>query len=424
MLLMIPNKLIKDLISERNFNQKSVINEVSDKWGKEQQIIGPVLTIPYKSYFQDKSGKALEHIKFSNFLPEHLNINGEIHPENRKRGLYNVILYQSIINCSGWFKTPSFEKLGVDKRHLLLEKAFLQVSIPDMAGINENITLKYDDKSYRMEPGIEQINGFISGVKIPVEIDMTEKELKFDFDLNLNGSNSLTFGPIGKETNVNLHSNWNSPSFMGSFLPDEHSISDAGFSASWKILDLNRNYPQAWLGEQINLLQSSFGVKLMQPIDEYAKNFRSAKYALLVISLTFLVFFFFEVINKQQVHSMHYIFVGLSISIFYILLLSLSEHLGFNLAYLLSSLSIVGLVGSYSTTILETKTLALILAGIMSAIIGFIFILLQLEDYALLTGSIGLLIVLASAMYCSRNIDWNTLSKIHIKEPIKAQDFV
>lgn len=411
-LLMIPNTLIKELIHERNLNQKSVIREVSQKWGKAQQIVGPVLTIPYMSYYEDDEGKIYESIKYSHFLPEHLTIDGEVNPANRKRGIYNVVLYQALVNCHGFFKQPDFEKFGIDKENILLDKAFLQVSIPDMAGINDKITLQYDKQSYLMEPGIEKMNGFKSGVKIPVVINTERQVLDFNFDLNLNGSSALTFGPIGKETKVRVNSKWGSPSFMGSFLPDDHTITEKGFSASWKILDLNRNYPQSWIDEKQNLLQSSFGLELMQPVDEYSKNFRSAKYALLVICLTFLLFFFFEVINKQKVHPMHYVFIGLAITIFYILLLSLSEHLGFNIAYMLSSWAIIGLVCTYAASILETKYLALVLSGILCAIFGFIFVILQLEDFALLAGSIGLLFVLASVMYYSRNIDWNNVGKI------------
>lgn len=163
-----------------------------------------------------------------------------------------------------------------------------------MAGINDEITLTYDKESYRMEPGIEKINGFNSGVRIPLSINTERQELAFSFDLNINGSSALTFGPIGKETLVQLNSTWGSPSFMGSFLPDDHQVTEDGFTASWKILDLNRNYPQSWADSNQDLLQSSFGLKLMQPVDEYSKNFRSAKYALLVISLTFLLFFFLK----------------------------------------------------------------------------------------------------------------------------------
>ncbi|MEL6989929.1 MAG: inner membrane CreD family protein, partial [Bacteroidota bacterium] len=174
-----------------------------------------------------------------------------------------------------------------------------------------------------------------------------QERMQFKFNVNLNGSNSLSFGPIGKETIVELASSWSSPSFNGAFLPDERIVNEDGFNAKWKVLDLNRNYPQAWLDGKQNLLQSTFGVKLVQPVNEYAKNTRSSKYALLVISLTFLMFFFFEMINKQKVHPMHYILVGLAISVFYILLLSLSEHLGFNRAYMISSWATIGLIGAY-----------------------------------------------------------------------------
>ena len=411
-LLMIPNSIIKNLIHERNYRQQEVISEVSNKWGNAQQVIGPVLTIPYKTFYENQDGKKLEIIKHCNFLPEQIEINGEINPESRKRGIYNVVLYQTSINSIGYFKQPDIKKLGISEENVLFDKAFIQISISDMAGINDKIKLTFDNDTYRMESGIKKMNGFNSGVKIPIKLNRISKELKFSFDLNLNGSHFLTFGPVGKETLVNLNSTWGSPSFMGSFLPDDRSISKEGFNASWKILDLNRNYPQSWIGEQQNLLQSSFGVELIQTVDEYSKNLRSAKYALLVISLTFLVFFFFEVINKQKVHPMHYTLIGLSISIFYFLLLSLSEHIGFNLAYLISSTVIVGMIVSYSLSIFDTKFLTIVLLGILSSIMGFIFIILQLEDFALLAGSVGLAIVVASVMYYSRTIDWNNVGKI------------
>lgn len=412
-LLMIPNTLIMDLIHERNFSQQSVIKEVSDKWGQEQQIVGPVLTIPYRTFYENTEGEKIENIKYAHFLPEHLSVDGSVNPEHRKRGIYSAVLYQTLINCNGWFKQPDFDKFGVAKENYFLDKAFIQISIPDMTGINDKITLKFDNSTYQLEPGIEKMYGFQSGVKIPIVINTDQEELRFNFELNLNGSKTLTFGPIGKETIVNLKSKWNSPSFMGSFLPDEHSISDEGFEASWKIFDLNRNYPQSWIGENHNILQSSFGLELLQPVDEYSKNFRSTKYALLVILLTFLLFFFFEVMNKQKVHPMHYIFVGLAISIFYILLLSLSEHIGFDRAYLFSAQAIIGLISTYSISILDTKQLAVVLSVILSAIFGFIFIILQLEDFALLAGSIGLLLVLGSVMYYSRNIDWNNIGRVN-----------
>jgi inner membrane protein len=415
MLLMIPNSLVKDLIRERNYNQQEVVREVSSKWGKAQNIVGPVLTIPYKTYYENKDGEVKEYTKQSHFLPEFLNINGTINPENRKRGLYNVVLYQTNINCDGWFKQPNFKVFNIEEKDILWDQAFLQVSIPDMSGINDNIILNYGDDTFKMESGIEKINGFQSGVKIPIAIDRDKKELEFRFGLDLNGSHALQFGPIGKETNVQISSSWNSPSFLGAFLPDEHTITEDGFAASWKILDLNRNYPQSWVNEEQNLLQSTFGLKLMQPVDEYAKNTRSAKYALLVITLTFLIFFFFEIINKQKMHPMHYILVGLAISIFYILLLSLSEHIGFNLAYILSAWAVVGLIGIYTTSIVKSRYLVLMLAGILASIFGFIFIILQLEDFALLAGSIGLFVVLAIVMYYSRNIDWNKVGKSEVE---------
>jgi inner membrane protein len=411
LLLMIPNTLIKEIIRERNYSQKDAIQEVSAKWGNEQQIIGPILTVPYKSIHTNADGETFENIKFSHFLPEQLSINANVNPNTRKRGIYNVILYQSNLDCNGSFGKIDLSQFGIQEEHVLWDKAYVVVSIPDMGGINDNIEMTFGEQKARMESGITTMNNIQSGVKMPISLDPTATHHAFNFSLDINGSKSINFAALGKETNVELSSTWASPSFNGAFLPDERQISEAGFTAKWKVLDLNRNYPQAWIGTNQNLKQSTFGLTLIQPVNEYAKNTRSAKYALLVISLTFLLFFFFEVINKQTVHPMHYILIGLAISVFYILLLSLSEHLGFNRAYLISTWATVGLIGAYSTTILSARKLVFILSGILFAIFGFIFVILQLEDFALLAGAIGLFAVLAMVMYFSRNIDWGNVGK-------------
>lgn len=406
-LLMIPNAIVMDMIHERSYRQTEVVHEVSSKWGSRQVITGPVLSVPYKHIYENSDGETFESIKYAHFLPEKLEIDGSIKPEYRKRGIYNVVLYQSLINHVGYFDSIDITKLGIDRDLILFDQAFLQVSIPDMTGINDKIDIDINGSSYQMEPGIKQINGFQSGVKIPIDITNHLERLSFAFDLNLNGSESLSFGPVGKETNVKLQSKWPSPSFMGNFLPDQHSVTEDGFTASWRVLDLNRNYPQSWVDSSFDLNQFLFGLVLMEPVNEYARNIRSAKYALLVIVLCFLVFFFFEIVNKQSVHPLHYILIGLAISIFYFLLLSISEHFGFNIAYLISASVTIGLITAYSRSILDTKYLSMILAAILTAVMTFIFVILQLEDFALLVGTIGLFVVLASVMYFSRNIDWN-----------------
>ena len=228
----------------------------------------------------------------------------------------------------------------------------------------------------------------------------------FHINLNLKGSDELQFTPLGETTRVNIKSSWNDPGFQGNFLPEDRSVSVNGFTAQWKILNFNRNFPQSWKDDAFNVTNADFGVKLVSVADHYQKSLRSAKYGILVILFMFLSFFLNEIITKQRVHSFQYILVGFAVLIFYLLLLSISEHLGFNLAYLISSLAVIGMVLIYSRSFLKTWSNSILLSSILTFSFGFVFVLMQLESYALLVGSIGLFCVLALTMFFTQKINW------------------
>ena len=443
LLLMIPNGMVQDLINERKYRQTSVIQEVSSKWGEAQLLVGPILTIPYHHTIYSDDGKSTTYTEMAYFLPDLFEIDGEVFPEIRNRSIYKVNLYKSDLSLTGSFGPLGLDYLELASEQLDWSKAKIIFGIPDMTGIEDNIFLNWGDASIRMQPGISKSLLFSTGPSVPVAVDnprstkginansrfshellssgvsapvsINEKgiiePISFSINLQLKGSQTLHFAPIGKETNARISSDWTTPSFSGTFLPDDREINENGFSAQWKILDFNRNYPQQWIGTQKDLYRYNFGLRLLPPIDEYQKNTRSSKYAFLLISLSFLVFFFFEIISGLNIHSIQYIFIGLAISVFYVLLLSLSEHIGFNKAYWASAFATVGLIVGYSSAILKNKKRTGILAIILTGLYAFIFIILQLEDYALLAGSIGLFAVLAIAMLLSRKIDWYQLKR-------------
>lgn len=431
LILLIPTSMIENMIREREYRRSDVIREVSEKWGGSQTITGPVLTIPYYTYHKyydaaEKKDKFNKTKHYAHFLPDELDIKGDLTPEIRKRSIYKVILYNSQLHFNGVFSKPNFKALGVDENHAIWKEAFVSLGIPDMKGIRDNINIKWDKETYAFNPGIETNQVIGSGLSTKVKmlvrktiegpegaivIDSTKKTYPFSFDLNLNGSSFLNFIPIGKETNVDITSNWAHPSFSGASLPDKHNITKDGFTAHWKELHLNRNYPQQWLGDAHNVYSSSFGVDLLLAVDEYQKSTRSAKYAIMFISFTFLIFFFIEIRNKKRIHPIQFILVGLALTIFYALLLSLSEHIHFNWAYIIASAAIIVLISAYSITIFKSGKLTALMSGVLILLYGFIFTILQLEDYALLMGSIGLFIVLAVIMYLSRKIDWYAIAK-------------
>ncbi len=412
LILLIPSAMIESLISEREYTQESAIDEVSSKWGYSQTITGLVLSIPFNSYFTttDDAGKKTRHseIHYLHFLPNHLNIQGILTPEIRKRGIYKVVVYNSSLKISGDFRHLRFDEWKIAPRDIIWKDAFVSLGIPDMRGIQKQINLEWNNKNYEFEPGLENQDIISSGVLCKIPISDTTKNSVFSLDLELRGSYDLNFIPLGKETSIQLKSNWATPKFDGAFLPDSHTVTDSGFVAQWEILHLNRNYPQQWQDDKHNVSSSEFGVSLLIPVDGYQKTYRTAKYSIMFIALTFLIFFSVETFNKKRIHPIQYLLVGLAIIIFYVLLLSLTEHIHFNLAYIISSIAIITLITIYSHSIFERKLLTGIMGGILFILYGFMFTTLQLEDYALLLGSLGLFAVLATIMILSRKINWYT----------------
>lgn len=415
MVLLIPAGMIRNLIHERSSLRNSVVSEISYKWGNQQTIAGPIITIPYKTYYkQDK--KIVESIHYAHFLPENLNIDGKLNPEIRYRGIYKVVVYNSVLKFAGNFTKPDFSDWKIKDSDILWDDATLSIRIPDMRGIKDNIKISWNKETYDVNPGINNQNQNYTGVSTIIKFNDSDN-YDFNFTLDLNGSENLNFIPIGKETNISINSNWINPSFEGSFLPYKREITENGFTANWKVLHLNRSYPQKWIGEAYSIDESSFGVKLLLPVDHYQKSLRSVKYAIMFISLTFLVFFFTEILNKKRIHPIQYLLVGLGLSIFYSLLVSLSEQVSFNLAYFIASISIISLITVYAHSIFKNKKLTLIIALVLVVLYGFLFTILQLQDFSMLLGSIGLFIALAIVMYLSKKIDW--YSNIQVDNKLK-----
>ncbi|MDC0303456.1 cell envelope integrity protein CreD [Flavobacteriales bacterium] len=405
LLLMIPNAMIQDIIWERQSTSDEAVQEVSGKWGYAQTVVGPVISVPYLTYTENKVGKRTFTKHWSHFLPEALKVDADVPTENRQRGIYNVVVYNSKMKLSGSFKHPDPATLNLSSEYFLLKDAIISMGIPDMRGINEKVSLNFNDTVAEFGPGIPVSEVFEEGISVKMPIG-DAKTFEFIINLDLKGSQSLSFVPLGRETEVNLQSDWPHPSFEGAFLPDKHDVTLEGFKSSWKILDLNRNFPQAWKGNRPGIYDASFGFKLYMPNNHYQQSMRSAKYAIMFISLTFMVFFFMETINKKRIHPIQYILVGLALSIFFVLLLSLSEFIGFNAAYGVGALATTLLITIYSSSILTSRKLSAFLFGLLAVMYGFIYAILQLEDTALLVGSIGLFIILGTVMIWSRNVDW------------------
>lgn len=282
------------------------------------------------------------------------------------------------------------------------------LGISDLRGIEKQVEVNWGKTTAFFSPGTPSNSITQSGLHTEVTFkNDSSVSHAFSLRLILRGSQLLYFLPTGKTTEVSMASTWPDPAFKGAFLPKTHSISDDGFTAEWSVLDLNRKFPPWWTNERYRLDQSAFGVDFIVPVDDYQKTYRSIHYAILFIGLTFLVFFFIEVSRKVRIHAIQYLLVGMALVVFYTLLLSMSEHLDYNLAFGLSAFATIALISAYVKAVLKSRALTSLIAGILTTLYGFIFVVIQLQDFALLIGSIGIFIILALTMFFSRKIDWS-----------------
>lgn len=410
LILLIPVAMVEDLIREREIYQQEVIYEVSQKWGEHQTVTAIVLNIPYHTFSSVKNDDGTEKIikakHVAHFLPTTLNISGDIKPEKRYRGIYEVVLYNCDLDIDGFFDRPNFKKLNIDQQNVEWDQATISLGLSDLRSIQNDVHINWNNLELEFDPGVKDNDVVRSGISTTVPVNDTLTQYKFKVNLNFNGSSGIGFTPLGKVTKVNVTSIWSEPKFDGAFLPDNREVNNSGFTANWEILHLNRNYPQEFTDALGNVSLSDFGVSLIMPVDEYQKNMRSVKYAVMFISLTFLIYFFSQIKTRIKIHPIQYLIVGLALCLFFTLLLALSEHISFGPAYLVASIAIIGMITAYSYFIFKDNLLTKILLGILIMLYGFIYVIIQLQDYSLLIGSIGLFIILGVIMYLSRNIDW------------------
>jgi inner membrane protein len=365
--------------------------------------------IPYLETFTSE-GKATTVKKLAYFLPDKLSIHSVVVPEKRYRGIYKVVVYTTDLQITGSFDSLRFADLNIDADKILWNEAAIFFDISDVRGLKEEVKLQVNQNDINLVPGKfsnEQFKDALSAL-IPSALLNNHAPLNFSMAVKLKGSENLLFVPAGKQTDVTVQSSWSTPSFTGNYLPDARNISDSGFTANWKVLYLNRSYPQQWKDKTYDLKGFSFGVNLIIPVDSYQQTMRSVKYAILCILLTFTAFFLIELIYSKTIHPLQYILVGIALCIFYTLLLSFSEYISFNLSYLIATTATILLISWYVKSILKSSKMAIFIAGLLTAMYGFIFTLIQLEDYALLIGSIGLFVTLAFVMYFSRRIKWTS----------------
>lgn len=430
LILLIPSAWIENLMEERQLRAESVISEVSSKWSGSQTLAGPVLVVPYKHLETVRIDKdhveQKESIRKAFFLPETLEVTGRVNPETLHRGIYDAVVYESSLSLKASFGKPDFKRLDIADGLVLWQDAHLVLAISDLRGISKNPpVITSGNKPVTPEPiqntGISTLTftvseqaaapgyttGVTTGIAAPLNWNSeTDFASEVAISFTLKGSSLLGFVPAGKTTTVNLTGPWPDPSFGGEFLPAMREITDTSFTATWQVLHFNRPFASSWTENEGGLSGSAFGLKLLMPVDQYQKSIRTAKYGILIVLLTFISLVLVEITQRIRIHPFQYILIGAALIIYYTLLLSFSEQVGYTTAYWIATLATVVLLTAYSTTFLKAKKLSALFTLLLLIFYSFIFVIIQQQDYSLLIGSIGLFMVLAALMFFSRKVSW------------------
>jgi inner membrane protein len=405
--LWIPTHIILELVKERKNRQAEAVADISNKWAGRQTVTGPLLMIPYFYSTKDQKGSPVVTKQKLYFMPDKSEVQAKIFPEKRYRGIYQVIVYRSEIIISGKFNPLPWQQLKIEEQNILWNEAALLFGVTDnLRGINEDLYIKWVDSNLVFNPQPAGLSGMQDGFTTLVSLSPEEamKEHVFSMKFSLNGSEQLLIAASARENKIEMQSGWTDPGFTGIKLPDQRQINDSGFAANWKFM--NRAVPLVWDNNFYDLSQTVLGAGLLIPVDSYNKTERSVKYALLCIILTFAAFFLIESIYKRTLHLVQYGLAGLALVLFYTLLLSISEYTGFNPAYFIASVATIGLITWFVGSIMKSGKLATFISFVLAVVYAYIFTIIQLQDYALLMGSIGLFLALGIIMFFSRKIQW------------------
>ena len=410
--------LIDGLAQERKGRLDAVELDIANSYAGMQQFGGPVFKVTYRAFWTDHLyneekdvwyDKEMSAVRSRLVFPSSCTYDGTMSVEERRRGIFKANTYQSKGRLSGRVDFPSFESLSwqenVQTELVSVDACFI---VSDPRGLPTIPVLQWNDQTLSFSAG-SALSRLDEGIhaEVPNPEDVFGQRFDFSTDLELNGTRQLRFIPIAEENHITLKSEWPHPSFFGDFLPDGRDVSAEGFSANWNVNALASSARQNL--ENGNSYVQSFGVSLMDPIGLYSLTDRALKYGYLFIFITFAAFWLFEVLAALRIHPVQYSFVGLAQAIFFLLLLSLSEHIGFGVSYGLASLATIGLIVLYVCHILHSLVRGLLFGAMLALLYGVLYALLQSEDHALVAGSALLFGLITLVMMLTRKVDWYAL---------------
>jgi inner membrane protein len=421
LLMLLPLWKVRSLVEERQGMRQAAIDQIAQGWGGEQVLGGLVLAVPSRQTMTLPSGDAREIADTTYVLPDTSNANVDMAVETRRYGIYEAPVFASTVQLKGRFAPEDIAQARqADTTSWTDGKAELRLVVGDLRGLQEVMDVQINGKPQRFASSATTFGGSSSTIVIPLDLAaVNDQPIEYSVTLRLAGTQSLQLLPLARTTDVTMHAPWPDPSFMGAALPLERSVKADGFSARWHLLDLNRKFGQTWHASDARVdaavRDAAFGVALFQPVDVYQRNVRAGKYGLLFVTMTFVAFFLFEVLKRLRVHPVQYLLVGAALSSFYVLLLALSEQIGFGLAYAVAAGSVVSIIGGYAVAVLGARRAGMLLGGALALVYAMLYVVLAAEAYALLIGAIVLVLTVALLMYLTRRIDW------YASMPVAAQ---
>ncbi len=408
LLLLIPLWSLRELVGERRALRAAAADSIAVGWGGRQTLLGPVLVLELDCPWRDEKGLIGVTQRIATSLPSRYAVEGDLTTEVRHRGLHTVPVFRARLRAAFTFAPPASRLLEGQCGGARLRAASVVFALSDPRGIDRISPLAIATTRTAWIPGTPLAGSWKQGVQAPIPVaSLVEgaEPLALSTEIDLRGSDRFTLLPAGGETTVRLAADWASPSFDGAFLPTSSTLRPDGFDATWAVSELARPLPAIFDGDPpAELAAAAFGFTWFQPADSYLQTERSLKYGFLFVVLTFLVFFGFELTSQRRVHPLQYGLVGAALCIFYLLLLSLSERTGFATAYLAAAAATTLQIALYGRALLAKTGRAAILGAILAALYSGLFLLIGLEETALLVGSVALFALLTLAMWLTRGV--------------------
>ncbi|WP_196207782.1 cell envelope integrity protein CreD [Citrobacter sp. Res13-Sevr-PEB04-36] len=418
LLLLIPLTMVRQIIVERSDYRNEVEDAIRQSTSGPQKLVGPLIAIPVTELYttlEDEKQVSHKRSYIHFWLPESLMVEGNQNVEGRKVGIYEGQVWHNDVSLKAEFNAERLSELN--HPNITLGKPFIVVGVGDARGIGVVKVPQINGMSLAVEPGTG-LDGRAQGIHIPLpDAGWTKQNLSLAMSLNLSGTGDFSVVPIGRNSEMTLTSNWPHPNFLGDFLPTKREVSTSGFTAQWQSSWFANNLGERFDGEKIGWQgMPAFSVAVATPADQYQLTDRATKYAILLIVLTFMSFFVLESMTSLRLHPMQYLLVGLSLVMFYLLLLALSEHIGFTAAWIIASLIGALMNGVYLQAVLQGWRNSILFTVALLALDGVMWVLLRSQDSSLLLGTGVLLLALCGIMFLTRHLDWHALAQPRTKE--------